>query len=59
MPYCDQYNDARGRSLNNVCVGIGTDLPSQFNNPDGNWFETIDPAKLFPRDLYTAQMNRR
>src|SRR5882724_1246755 len=26
MPYCDQYNDTQGRSLNNVCVGIGTDL---------------------------------
>ncbi|HMH23972.1 MAG TPA: glycosyl hydrolase family 28-related protein [Puia sp.] len=58
MLYCDQYNDARGRSLNNVVVGLDTDLPSQFNNPDGNWFETIDPAKLIPQDLYQAQLDR-
>jgi hypothetical protein len=59
MPYCDQYNDARGRSLNNVAVGIYTDLPSQFQNPDGNWFETIDPVNLIPRDLYSAQIHLR
>jgi len=56
MPYCDDKDDAKGRSLNNVCVGIFTNLPSQFDNKDGNWFETIDPVILYPKDLYTAQV---
>lgn len=58
LAYCDQKNDPRGRSMNNVCVGLKTSLPSVPGNSDGNWFETIDPAVLYPQDLYDAQLKR-
>ncbi|WP_426324346.1 glycosyl hydrolase family 28-related protein [Pedobacter sp. R-06] len=57
LKYCDEKNSDKGRSTNNVCVGFYTDLPSQLNNPDGNWFETIQPSDLYPKDLYKAQMD--
>lgn len=55
MLYCNQY-DTDKHSEKNVCVGITTDQPSLFNDPYGNWFETIDPVQLYPQDLYEAQM---
>jgi hypothetical protein len=56
LRYCDQYNDATMRSTNNVSVGIKTSLPANTNNADNNWFETIAPSVLLPKDLYEAQM---
>ena len=55
MPYCNEKDDSRGRSLDNVCVGIRTQQPSRLEDKDGNWFETIDPTRLYPRDIYEAQ----
>jgi len=56
LQYCNQFDSKDRHSSNNVCVGIKTDKPSQFHDPYGNWFETIDPSELAPADLYEAQM---
>jgi hypothetical protein len=56
MLYCNQFDTKDSHSTNNVCVGIRTNQPSQFNDLYGNWFETIDPIQLYPADLYEAQM---
>jgi len=56
MEYCDQYNTEAKHSRNNVQVGIKTLRPSIAGDADGNWFETIDPASLYPADLYLAQL---
>jgi hypothetical protein len=56
MEYCDQWNDKRGQAANNVAVGIKTTKPSSLNDAKGNWFETIDPKKIYPTDLYQSQM---
>lgn len=56
MQYCNQHDEPKMQSANNVCVGIKTNLPSSFNDAHGNWFETINPAALYPKDLYLAQM---
>jgi len=56
MPYCDQYDEAEKQSKNNICIGILTAKPSILNDANGNWFETIDPNLLYPKDLYKAQM---
>ena len=55
MNYCDQHNSAALQSRDNVAVGIKTQRPSDTANAYGNWFETIDPAALRPKDLYEAQ----
>jgi len=56
MKYINEWDDPRGKSARNIEVGIKTQEPSSFNDASGNWFETIDPAKLSPVDLYEAQM---
>lgn len=56
LSYCDQFSTKDAFSQSNVCVGIKTNKPSALDDPNDNWFETIDPAKLFPADLYLAQM---
>jgi hypothetical protein len=56
MPYCNQYDRLDKHASDNVCVGIKNNLPSQSGDQYGNWFETIDPSELYPRDLYIAQM---
>jgi hypothetical protein len=56
MKYINQWNNETMQSANNVCVGIKTILPSNFNDKDNNWFETINPANLYPKDLYEAQI---
>lgn len=56
MKYCNEFDEERKHSTNNVCVGIKTNLPSSaFPDLKGNRFETIDPAVLYPKDLYLAQ----
>lgn len=56
MNYCDQYNDSTKQSADNNCIGIKTWRLSQMADAHNNWFETIPPEKLFPADLYQAQM---
>lgn len=56
LVYCNQFDTKDGHSMNNVCVGIKTNLPSRFTDAYGNWFETIDPSQLVPADLYEAQL---
>lgn len=56
MKYCDQHNDPSKQSANNICVGIKTLRAAEMNDQHHNWFETIPPEKLFPQDLYQAQM---
>lgn len=56
LPYCNKYDNAEKQSSNNVCVGFKTKLPSSLGVSNGNWFETIDPVSLEPKDLYEAQM---
>ncbi|MEP6749074.1 MAG: glycosyl hydrolase family 28-related protein [Bacteroidota bacterium] len=56
MEYCDQFNTNAKHSRNNVQVAVKTARPSIFGDADGNWFETIDPANIFPSDLYLAQL---
>lgn len=56
MVYCNQYDTMEKHSKNNVQIGIKTNLPSVFNDVYGNWFETIEPSSLFPKNLYKAQM---
>lgn len=55
MDYCDHFNTEAMQSRHNVAVGIKTDKPSDTVNAWSNWFETIDPAVLVPKDLYDAQ----
>jgi len=59
MDYCDHFNTDAMQSRNNVAVGIRTQKPSDTANSYGNWFETIDPGKLMPKDLYEAQRKLR
>ena len=47
--------NATNHSTSNICVGIKTNLPSVLSDQFGNRFETIDPAVLYPKDLYLAQ----
>jgi hypothetical protein len=58
MQYCDQYETSSDpdKSRNNVAVGVRTIRPSETPDAQGNWFETITPARLYPADLYTAQL---
>lgn len=56
MNYCDQHNDATKQSADNNCVGIKTKRTSEMTDAHNNWFETIQPDRLFPQDLYQAQM---
>ncbi|QIP12460.1 DNRLRE domain-containing protein [Spirosoma aureum] len=58
MQYCDQYETSSDpdKSRNNVAVGVRTIRPSETPDARGNWFETITPARLYPADLYTAQL---
>ncbi|MGQ7944298.1 glycosyl hydrolase family 28-related protein [Flavobacterium sp. WC2509] len=58
MQYCNQFDEERKHSTNNICVGIKTNLPSVLPDQFGNRFETIDPAVLYPQDLYLAQMKK-
>lgn len=44
------------KSKNNVAVGIKTTTASMLPNTDNNWYETINPSFLFPKDLYVSQM---
>ncbi len=39
-------------------VGLTTEQPSTLD-PTGRWFETINPEKLTPANLYEAQLARR
>lgn len=39
-------------------VGLHTDQPG-VTEPDGKWFEAIDPGALVPQNLYEAQLARR
>jgi hypothetical protein len=39
-------------------VGLATEQPSQMDL-DKIWLESIPPAKLYPQDLYQAQLKRR
>lgn len=59
MKYCNQFDDATNHSTNNICVGIKTSLTSVLPDQLGNWFETIDPSVLYPKDLYHAQMQKK
>ena len=56
MQYCDQFDSKELQSKNNICVGIKTQIPTNLKTPTGNWFETIDPTQLIPKDIYQAQM---
>lgn len=56
MDYCDHFNSAAMQSKNNTAVGIKTKEVSDTSNVYRNWFETIDPALLEPKDLYKAQL---
>ncbi|SMO48992.1 glycosyl hydrolase family 28-related protein [Solitalea koreensis] len=58
MPYCNVHDDASKQSVNNVAVGIKTNLPSSLNDVHNNWFETISPTDLYPKDLYLEQRKR-
>jgi hypothetical protein len=55
LPYCNFYDNQFRKSLNNVCIGYKTNLPSSLGTSNGNWFETISPDALMPKDLYLAQ----
>ena len=46
-----------GPDLMNL-VGVATDQPS-VTEPEGKWFEAIEPDALYPRDLYQAQLDCR
>lgn len=59
MSYCNQKDSPETQSANNTAVGIRTQAPSVLEDGKGNWFETIDPEKLYPADLYDAQMKLR
>lgn len=50
------YNTSGTKSKNNVAVGIKTTSGSALPNVDNNWYETISPAILYPKDLYVSQM---
>lgn len=50
------YNTSGAKSKNNVAVGIKTSSGSATPNADNNWYETINPASLYPKDLYVSQM---
>ena len=55
----DQNRPSNGfgpKSLN--FVGLQTDQPSTVE-PDGVWFESIDPSELSPADLHAAQLKKR
>ena len=57
MPYnYVGYGTAGIKSKNNVAVGIKTAQSSEMPNVDNNWYETIQPALLYPKDLYIEQM---
>lgn len=56
MLYCNQYDAGSAHSIGNVCIGIKTILPSIIVDAYNNWFETIEPEKLYPADLYEAQV---
>jgi hypothetical protein len=58
MGYPDEMDDFFVHSGKNVCVGIKTKRASVLGDRYGNWFETIDPDKLRPKDLYLAQRAR-
>lgn len=55
MMFCDQHNDEKMQSKNNISVGVKTALPSNLSNKENNHFEAIDPLRLLPKDLYLAQ----
>lgn len=59
MDYPDEKDKGAKHSSNNVCVGIRTNRSSALGDANGNWFETIAPADLYPKDLYLAQMQLR
>lgn len=56
MGYPDEKDNAEKHSTGNICVGIKTGRSSILGDAYGNWFETIEPARLYPKDLYLAQM---
>jgi hypothetical protein len=56
MYYPNQFETAAKQSKNNIAVGIKTDKPSVFDDKNGNWYETLDPAKLAIKDLYVEQV---
>ena len=39
-------------------IGLKTDQTT-ITNPNGKWFEAIDPTTLEPQNLYQAQINKR
>ncbi|MGJ1320381.1 glycosyl hydrolase family 28-related protein [Sphingobacterium spiritivorum] len=50
------YNTSGAKSKNNVAIGIKTTSGSATPNVDNNWYETINPQSLYPKDLYVSQM---
>ncbi len=39
-------------------IGLET-KEKEVCDPDGRWFEVVDPEKLHPADLHEAQLTRR
>lgn len=56
MVYCNQFDTNDAHSKNNITVAINTNLPSVFKDVYSNWFESIAPSKIYPANLYKAQM---
>jgi hypothetical protein len=56
LHYPSSKDDATKQSSNNVAVGVKNTVPSVFGDAHGNWYENIPPEKLYPADLYEAQL---
>ncbi|QQT26379.1 glycosyl hydrolase family 28-related protein [Sphingobacterium spiritivorum] len=56
LSYNNMGSGSGAKSKNNVAVGIKTTSGSALPNVNNNWYETISPASLYPKDLYVSQM---
>ncbi len=56
LGYPSSKDDSTKHASNNVAVGIKNTKPSVLGDKYGNWYENIQPSRLYPADLYEAQM---
>ena len=56
LGYSSSKDNATKQASNNVAVGVKNTVPSVLGDAHGNWYENISPDRLYPADLYEAQM---